>query len=95
MKITISVCLLFVVMAFAVFSAIAQRCEVADPTGTPLNVRAQPNGRVVGKLSNGSVVYQEDFLYDSKGREWLKVGMYRGKKYSVLGYVLKDFLSCE
>jgi hypothetical protein len=95
MKITISVLFLFVVTALTGISVKAQKCEVADPTGTPLNVRAKPNGRIVGKLRNGSVVWQEDFLYDSMGREWLKVGIYRGKKYVVLGYVLKDLLSCE
>jgi hypothetical protein len=46
-------------------------------------------------LRNGSIVWQDDFLYDSMGREWLKVGIYRGKKYTVLGYVLKDLLNCE
>ena len=95
MKITISVLFLFVVTALAGFSVKAQKCEVADPTGTPLNVRAKPNGRIVGKLRNGSVVWQEDFIYDSMGREWLKVGIYRVKKYVALGYVLMDLLSCE
>jgi hypothetical protein len=94
-KKSISVLFLFVLTAFAGFSVTAQKCEVADPTGTPLNVRAKPNGRIVSKLRNGSIVWQEDYFYDDKGREWLKVGIYRGKKYSVLGYVLKDFLSCE
>jgi hypothetical protein len=95
MKITISILFLFVVTVLAGFSVKAQKCEVADPTGTPLNVRAKPNGRIVGKLRNGSIVWQDDFLYDSMGREWLKVGIYRGKKYTVLGYVLKDLLNCE
>ena len=95
MKITISILFLFVVTAFAGFAVKAQKCEVNDPTGTPLNVRVKPNGRIVGKLRNGSIVWQEDFLYDSMGREWLKVGIYRGKKYTVLGYVLMDFLNCE
>lgn len=95
MKIMVSVLFLLVMIVSAGLSVYAQRCEVADPTGTPLNVRAKPNGRVVGKLRNGTVLWQEDFLYDSMGREWLKVGIYRGKKYSVLGYVLKDMLNCE
>ena len=95
MKMTISVLFFLAVMALAGIATHAQKCEVKDPTGTPLNVRAKPNGRIVGKLNNGSVVWQEDYLYDSMGREWLKVGIYRGKKYTVLGYVLMDYLSCE
>ena len=95
MKMTISVLFFLVVMTLAGIMAYAQKCEVKDPTGTPLNVRAKPNGRIVGKLNNGSVVWQEDYLYDSMGREWLKVGIYRGKKYTVLGYVLMDYLNCE
>ena len=31
-------------------------CIVSDPTGTPLNVRATPNGRIIGSLSNGTRV---------------------------------------
>jgi len=93
MKTIISI--LFCVAALTGFPVKAQKCEVADPTGTPLNVRVKPMGRIIGKLRNGSIVYQEDFLYDSKGREWLKVGIYRGKEYRILGFVLRDFLSCE
>ena len=95
MNTTIGILFLLVVLVVTAMAVNAQKCEVADPTGTQLNVRAKPNGRIVGKLSNGSVVWQEDYLYDSMGREWLKVGIYRGKKYAVLGYVLKDYLSCE
>jgi hypothetical protein len=95
MKIMVSVLFLLVVIASAGLTIYAQRCEVTDSTGTPLNIRNKPNGRVVGKLRNGTVLWQEDYLYDSMGREWLKVGIYRGKKYTVLGYVLKDLLSCE
>ena len=64
MKITISVLFLLVVTVLTVFSVKAQKCEVADPTGTPINVRAKPNGRIVGTLRNGSVIWQEDYLYD-------------------------------
>jgi hypothetical protein len=31
-------------------------CRITDPTGTPLNVRTQPNGSVVGDVSNGTLV---------------------------------------
>jgi hypothetical protein len=29
-------------------------CTVADPTGTPLNIRLSPNGPVVGTATNGT-----------------------------------------
>jgi hypothetical protein len=29
-------------------------CTVGDPTGTPLNVRGQPNGTILGALHNGA-----------------------------------------
>src|SRR5450756_851163 len=37
-------------------AATAMHCHVSDPTGTPLNVRAVPNGTIVSTLSNGAVV---------------------------------------
>ena len=33
-----------------------ERCLVADPTGTPLNVRIAPNGRITQTLINGVLV---------------------------------------
>jgi hypothetical protein len=32
------------------------RCEVADPTGTPLNVRTLPAGNIIGTLTNVTAV---------------------------------------
>ena len=41
----------------------AERCRVTDPTGTPLNVRAQ-NTNIIGTIKNGRIViikrYGED-----------------------------------
>ena len=31
-------------------------CVIADPTGTPLNIRTSPNGKIVGKIANGERV---------------------------------------
>ena len=31
----------------------AETCTVADPSGTPLNVRKSPDGAILGALSNG------------------------------------------
>ena len=38
------------------FAADGDRCKVTDPTGTPLNVRDGPNGKVIGTLANGALV---------------------------------------
>ena len=34
-------------------SAQGERCRVADPSGTPLNVRTMPLGKVIDTLPNG------------------------------------------
>ena len=52
----------FVVAAMALiissglaFAGDGDRCKVTDPTGTPLNVRDGPNGKVIGTLANGAL----------------------------------------
>lgn len=72
----------------------AKVCKVTDPTGTPLNVRAQPNGRVINSLKNGREVNIEAITNDSKGRPWAKVGSYDKGKYRIWGWVLREFISC-
>ncbi len=78
-----------------VLPAKAERvCKVTDPTGTPLNVRNQPNGQVVNALRNGREVYIEDTGSDEQGRSWVKVGGYYNGTYRVWGWVLREFISC-
>jgi hypothetical protein len=69
-------------------------CKVTDPTGTPLNVRATPNGRVVGTLKNDTEVYIEEVANDDKGRPWAKVGVKSNGKKKVMGWVIREFISC-
>jgi hypothetical protein len=70
-------------------------CKVTDPTGTPLNVRAAPNGRIISTLKNGREVYIEEMTTDDKGKPWVKVSLgVRGGKKLVLGWVLREFISC-
>ncbi len=69
-------------------------CKIADPTGTPLNVRDQPNGRVINSLRNGREVYIEDTVVDDQGRSWVKIGGYYNNTYRLWGWVFRDFLSC-
>jgi uncharacterized protein YraI len=60
-------------------------CVVTDPTGTPLNIRSSPNGRIVGTLRNGARVTIETVTYDSQGRAWANIGV---------GWVFREFISC-
>lgn len=66
-------------------------CTVSDPTGTPLNVRSKANGRVIAKLKNGTLVEIDD---TTAGKKWSRISFSSGKK-TVLGWVLRDYLSCQ
>jgi hypothetical protein len=64
-------------------------CVVADPTGTPLNVRTEPSGRVVMTLSNGSKVRRVgERRHEGKG--WALVASDGG----ALGWVFAAYLDC-
>lgn len=69
-------------------------CQVTDPTGTPLNVRDAPNGRIINALKNGREVYIQEIDYDQQGRPWALVGGYYQGKYRVWGWVIREFISC-
>lgn len=73
-------------------SVFAQTCKVTDPTGTPLNARATPNGKIIGKVKNGTVVYVSEYDYDSKGRPWAQIFNAKNDKY--IGRVFREFISC-
>lgn len=69
-------------------------CKVMDPTGTPLNVRDKPYGRVVNRLPNGREVYIERIDYDHQNRPWALIsGAYNGE-YKKWGWVYREFISC-
>jgi hypothetical protein len=69
-------------------------CKVTDPTGTPLNVRDAPNGRIINTLKNGREVDILQRAYDNKNRPWVKVGGYHNGKYRIWGWVIREFISC-
>jgi hypothetical protein len=69
------------------------RCLVADPTGTPLNIRATPNGKIVGKVKNGATVYIIVDALDAQERVWAKIRL--TPRGPAKGWVLQDFLECE
>ncbi|WP_201723448.1 MULTISPECIES: SH3 domain-containing protein [unclassified Ensifer] len=64
-------------------------CTVADPTGTPLNVRDAPNGRVVMTLSNGARVHRTAER-ELNGKRWSLVANEAG----TLGWVFSAYLGC-
>ena len=66
------------------------RCRVDDPTGTPLNVRAAPNGAILSTLSNGARVDPVEETTLGKKR-WLFVAR-DGER---LGWVFAAFVTCE
>jgi hypothetical protein len=69
-------------------------CQVTDPTGTPLNVRSSPNGRITNTLRNGREVYIQKIETDEKGRLWALIGGYYQGQYKVWGWVFREFISC-
>ncbi len=69
-------------------------CQVTDPTGTPLNARLHPNGRIVDRLKNGQNVYIQAIDRDDRGKPWILVATKDRGNYKVIGYVLREFVSC-
>jgi hypothetical protein len=67
-------------------------CTVKDPTGTPLNIRQQPNGKIIGKLDNGTQVEVLRDRTDRNGKVWIQVSA--DDSETVRGYVLRKFLNC-
>ena len=66
-------------------------CAVADPTGTPLNVRSSPkNGTVLGALHNDTLVTVKETATVG-GQKWVRVVPTVGKQ----GWVYFDYLDCE
>jgi Bacterial SH3 domain len=79
------------VFGWAAEASAETACRVDDPTGTPLNVRTTPNGRIVGALANGDFVSLLDRASDTRGRLWVYVGTTDNKP---IGWVYADFIAC-
>lgn len=70
----------------------SRNCVVADPTGTPLNLRTTPNGKVIATIRNGALVTITDDAVDGKGRAWSYI---QNDANSIgLGWAIKSFLAC-
>lgn len=71
----------------------ADRCYVTDPTGTPLNVRDGPNGRIVGTLKNGKFVLIVERANAANGKPWAFIVDFDTKER--IGWVFFPYLSCD
>jgi hypothetical protein len=90
-RIVIAVMALLVSLNLA-FAAEGERCKVTDPTGTPLNVRESPNGKIIGTLPNGTLVSIVEYKEAANGKPWVKVQHYETKK--PIGWVFREYVSC-
>ncbi len=66
-------------------------CTANDPTGTPLNVRSKPNGKIIAQLKNGTIVEQTNTPRTDK---WVEISFLSGKR-KVTGWVFRDYLACQ
>jgi len=73
------------------FAATVMHCHVSDPTGTPLNVRAVPNGTIVSILNNGDVLAVLSQTTHN-GKAWAYIGT--GKEELPAGWVFQEYLTC-
>jgi uncharacterized protein YraI len=77
--------------ALSAAGALAQTggCRIADPSGTPLNVRDGPNGRITGTLPNGLSVR----ILSDEGQTWARIG--EAVSGQPLGWVFRRYLDCR
>jgi Bacterial SH3 domain len=69
-------------------------CHIADPTGTPLNVRTSPMGKVLHALPNGlEVTIQEATLFH--GKKWVFVTNKSDLYDNISGWVFRDYVDCR
>jgi hypothetical protein len=74
--------------------ACALDCIVVDPTGTTLNIRPSPNGKIVATARKGTriQVFEGDEKYDSQNRAWYSVALPTSSAPD--GYALAEYIRC-
>jgi hypothetical protein len=75
-------------LALAAPVAAGERCMVADPTGTPLNVR-RFDGKVIGALHNGEIVKILRTSAVRNGKPWAYIAYETNGE----GWVYPEFIS--
>jgi hypothetical protein len=88
----IALAALLVLCAGAWEASAQSRCRVMDPTGTPLNVRTGPNGRIIAKVPNGLLVSIRARQTDARGRSWVWIVRYDYGRD--IGWVFREFIAC-
>jgi hypothetical protein len=68
-------------------------CRVTDPTGSPLNIRLKPNGKIVARIRNQRIVYPQSII-NNNGKKWTLIAIEENHKILVLGWGLREFISC-
>ena len=68
-------------------------CIVADPTGTPLNVRLAPYAATLGTIANGVAVVIRETTYDAKGQPWVHI--VQAGSGEEIGWVFRKYLDCR
>lgn len=68
-------------------------CQIADASGTPLNVRIGPQGRIIGRLRNGTVVRIAATARDHKDQAWVQV--IENERGRTIGWVLRAHVRCN
>jgi hypothetical protein len=68
-------------------------CVVRDTSGTPLNIRATPNGRVFATVRNGVRVSVLDYDYDRRGRQWALI-LFTDRGVETRGWVIRRYVAC-
>jgi hypothetical protein len=69
-------------------------CRVTDPTGSPLNIRLKPNGKIVARIRNQRIVYPQSIIRADNGKKWTLIAIEEDHKILVLGWGLREFISC-
>jgi len=92
MRLSIVPLLAAILLATTSIASAQGRCRVMDPTGTPLNVRATPNGQIIGSLPNGLLVSIRDVATDNRGRSWALIAQFESGRR--IGWVFREFIAC-
>ncbi|WP_354097258.1 SH3 domain-containing protein [Bradyrhizobium sp. S3.2.12] len=67
-------------------------CVVVDPTSTPLNVRAVPQGQILSVVSNGQLVRVLEETTDAHGKRWAHIADANSQP---VGWVFREYLACR
>lgn len=72
-------------------------CTVVDPTGTALNIRSGPDGKIVGTAVKGTTLEFIDHQ-SVKGKKWARVGRYDPNTdalNAIGGMVFAAYIACD